>query len=459
MELKEQLIALYNRNSQTIVEGESDKVKALRSQAYAAFSQRGITFDNREAWKNFHFFDNLTTTYTLSEHQAISIFPALMDFECEVPDLKAARFPFLNGWYADNTQRLTTLDNGVILGSLIAAKRECPELIEQCLGTLSNNEYDGLTIANTLLHQDGMFVYVPDNVEVERPLQILNLIKTNSNLVINPRNLIVLGENARLTVLHCDDTLQHSNTLINAVTEVFQGKGSAFDYYKMENKEPESILISSLFVKQEQGSVLNTNSITFNAGKTRNNLNIQLNGKHCEADINGLYLVDRKQNIDNYVYVNHAAPDCHSRQLYKGIIDDEARAVFSGQINVAQDSQRTEAYQVNRNIALTNSARVITKPFLEIYADDVKCSHGATVGQLDKEAMFYLRTRGIGEKSAKMLLMHAFAAEVTSKIKIESLRNRVSEMAQLRLNGELHACEDCRLCCNSSNMAKCPSCN
>jgi Fe-S cluster assembly protein SufD len=195
--------------------------------------------------------------------------------------------------------------------------------------------------------------------------------------------------------------------------------------------------------------VLKTNSITLNGGLIRNNVDVKLNGEYAEADVFGVYLMDKEQHVDNQVFIDHASPNCYSNELYKGILDDKGTAVFNGHILVRKDSQKTNAYQNNKNILLTDTARANAKPFLEIYADDVKCSHGATVGQLDNEAMFYLQSRGIKEHDARMLLMYAFAADVINKINIEALKIRIDDMVKKRLRGELSVCDKCVLHCSS----------
>jgi Fe-S cluster assembly protein SufD len=218
----------------------------------------------------------------------------------------------------------------------------------------------------------------------------------------------------------------------------------------MENKSAESVLTNQIQVHQKTNSQFYSNIITFNAGKVNNFLHVHLNEPFADAQLNGLYLVDKQQAICNEVKVYHHAPDCTSRQLYKGIVDDKAHATFNGHIVVQQDAQRTVAFQINKNIALTDDAHVYTQPFLEIYADDVKCSHGATVGQLDENALFYLRSRGICQKNARMLLMFAFANEVAQTVEIEALSERLSQMIQQRLKGELHVCSQCALHCEGN---------
>jgi Fe-S cluster assembly protein SufD len=286
-------------------------------------------------------------------------------------------------------------------------------------------------------------------VSVEQTVQLVNIVDIKENLFINSRNLIILGNNSSLRLVHCDDSINHENTFINSVTEVIIGKNARLDHYKLQNKDDHTTIINSMFFSQAEGSNLTTNSISLNGGLIRNLVHVSLNGRQSNVEVSGLYLMDRYQHIDNQVQIHHIAPECTSRELFKGVLDDHASGVFNGHINVHRDAQLTNAYQTNKNILLTDKATIDTKPFLEIYADDVKCSHGATVGQLDPEAMFYIRSRGISEANARILLMYAFAAEVLNKISIPELHQRMDDMVKKRLRGELSQCEQCVLNCSS----------
>jgi len=302
-------------------------------------------------------------------------------------------------------------------------------------------------------NRNGISIHVTENVAVSKPIQIVSAIQTDQPLKLNQHFKITLEKNASLTLLHCDDSLQKEHSDIHNFVEVTLAENAHLHYYKMENKSAGSVLTNQIQVNQKSSSHFYSNVITFNAGKVSNFLHVHLNEPFADAHLNGLYLVDKQQAICNEVKVWHHAPDCTSRQLYKGIVDDEARAVFNGHIIVQQDAQRTAAYQINKNIALTDAAHIRTQPFLEIYADDVKCSHGATVGQLDENALFYLRSRGICKKNARMLLMFAFANEVAQTVKIQALSERLSQMIQQRLKGELHICSQCALHCDLYSSA------
>lgn len=368
-------------------------------------------------------------------------------FHCKVKDIDTQMCIFLNGWYVHNNQPLTILKNGIIVGSLMEAQRQFPEKVLPYLNDKPTPKEDDYSALNRQRYNDGLFIYVPDNVTAEKPIQLISLTDSAEELIINNRNLIVMGKNAELSFVQCDDSIEFKKCFINNVTKIYLAEDSRFSYYKMENKNPESLLFNEVDVLQKGHSQFYSNAMTFNTGYLRNRINVFLTEPFATANLYGLYLVDRNQHVDNQIFVDHQVPDCESHQLYKGIIDDAARADFLGHVVVQPDAQRTVAGQTNRNITLTDDAHVTSRPFLEIYADDVKCNHGTTVGQLDDEAMFYLRTRGICERNARMLLMFAFANEIANYIKIDSLRERYIEMIRKRLNGELTICDQCVLHC------------
>ena len=366
-------------------------------------------------------------------------------FKCQVSNMGSNMLPMLNGWFVHDDMQLKTYPNGVLAGSLKAALQQCPELVKPCFCQLKPEEKDDLITSNEQNFTDGIFIYVPDNVNVENPFQIISLINSREDLLVQNHNVICVGKNSTLTVIQCDDSIKHGKTFINVVTEITLQENAALHYYKTENKEAESLLFNRIFVNQKGYSNFHSNAITFNAGYVCYDIHVQLNEPFAEAQLYGLFLMDKTQKCDNRILVSHNATDCKSFQLYKGIMDDEAEAGFHGHVVVKPDSQRTSAFQTNRNILLTDKAKIHTEPFLEIYADDVQCSHGATVGQLDDEALYYLRSRGIGERSARKLLMFAFANEICQHVEIQALKDKLSDMVQRRLNGELTICDQCLL--------------
>ncbi|MCK5766314.1 MAG: Fe-S cluster assembly protein SufD, partial [Bacteroidales bacterium] len=291
----------------------------------------------------------------------------------------------------------------------------------------------------------------PDNVVVEKPMQMVSIINWDKGLLIQTRNLVILGKNSKMTMVHCDDSTNQEAMFKNSVTEVFIDEGAGLEHYKLQNLNNQSTLINATWFRQMKDSSLRSNAITLNGGLIRNYTHTVMDGEGASAEIYGVYLMDKTQHVDNQVFIDHAKPNCYSNELFKGILDEEASAVFNGHILVRKDAQQTNAFQNSKNILMTDTAKSHAKPFLEIYADDVKCSHGATVGQLDQEAMFYLRQRGICEANARLLLLYAFAGEIVDKISIKALKIRVDDMIRKRLKGELHICDTCALHCEGPN--------
>ena len=370
-------------------------------------------------------------------------------FECEIHGYHSHIVAMLNGWhYSKNGDKLQKLDNGVAIGSILTAQQELPELFGEYFGGIADTRQDGFATLNSAMFRDGIFIYVPDGVEVENAIQLIKMVNREEKLMINSRNLVILGKNSKLAFMHCDDSVNHFSTFINTLTEFYVGENASLDLYKLQNINDQTSLLNNTFIRQERNSRTKVSVLSLNGGKIRNELHVDLAGEGAEADLNGIYLMDKKQHVDNQVTVKHSVPNCYSSELFKGVLDNEATGVFNGYIYVARDAQKTNAFQRNNNILMTPQATIDTMPFLEIYADDVKCSHGATVGQLDEEALFYLMQRGINRDDARLLLMYAFTSEVTSKISIEPLRVSVEDMIKKRLRGELSICEKCVLHCS-----------
>ncbi|MCD6091471.1 MAG: Fe-S cluster assembly protein SufD [Bacteroidales bacterium] len=435
-----------------IVGKEGNAFKGLqnvRTSALEDFNRLGFPNKKMEKWRSTDLKNVLSFDYSMATKDFLMKDILEEVFECEVQELDSYVMNLYKGRFVYKESPLHILDDGVIVGSLSAAFDKYPELVEKHFGKYAKTENNAFNALNTALFLDGLFVYIPKNVKVEKPLQLINAVGTTEDVFVQNRNLIILEENSQLTLIHCDDSYNYKRSFTNSVTEIVLGANASIDHYRLQNINNNSSLKSTVAVEQARDSRLNTNSIILNGGLIRNESFVTLNGEGAHADILGVYLADKNQHIDNQVYVDHAVPHCTSNELFKGILDDYARAVFNGHILVRRDAQETLASQNNANIILTDKAMINTKPFLEIYADDVKCSHGATVGQLDDSALFYIRQRGISEDNARMLLMYAFAAEVTQKIKIDSLRERVEDMVKKRLRGELSICDQCVLQCSN----------
>ena len=445
------LVSLYETHRQQLVAGDTPRLAGLRDRAFQSFASLGFPDTKQEGWRHTDLKESLARLYDypldpLKETDIQKV------FQCNIPHLDTAILGQLNGWYVSRDVPLMELGNGMIMGSLSEARKKYPDLIEKYYGRAADDSTDAFTALNTAFVHDGIFVYVPAGVKSPRPVQMINVIHHESNLLIQSRNLIILGENARLSLVHCDDSYNHQGSFSNIVTEIFTGENAFLDHYKLQNLNNNSTLISSTFFRLDKAAGVESHYISLNGGLLRNNIRVVFDGPHGRADLFGLYLMDKKQHVDNQIFVDHASPECTSTEVFKGILDENARGVFNGHVLVRRNAAKTDARQSNKNMLLTDSARVNSKPFLEIYNDDVKCSHGSSVGQLDSMAMFYLRQRGISEESARMLLMFAFANEVVAKIAIPELRGRIEDMVKKRLQGELQICEQCVLHCSTPEM-------
>jgi len=303
---------------------------------------------------------------------------------------------------------------------------------------------DGLTAFNTAFVQDGYVLYVPENVIIEKPIQLTNISAGNNNSLINRRMLFILESGAQAKLLVCDHAYDENPMTANTqVVEIFAGENAELDFCELEESSPNTIRLTSNFVRQAASSQVRITGITLSNGTTRNNYTIDLVGEHAETHLYGMAIADSRQKVDNYTLINHLVPNCRCNELFKYILDDEAIGAFSGRIVVAKDAQKTEAYQSNRNLLGSRDCRMFSKPQLEIYADDVKCSHGMTTGQLDENALFYLCSRGIPEDEAVLLLKFAFSNDVIQGIRMEGLRDRLKLLIEKRFRGELVTCRDC----------------
>lgn len=447
--LESSLISVFEKHQRELFETSHPKVSRSRAEAIEFLKDKGLPTRKNEKWKNSPFPKQYEEEYLIDVPSAIYDKNVNEIFHCEVHGFEAQTYSLLNGWYySAEEKQLHTHENGVIVGSMRKAQLKYPELFDQYFGKMANHLQDGFTAANSALFRDGIFIYIPDGVEVENTMQLIKMINREEPLMVNSRNLIILGKNSKLTFMHCDDSVNHFSSFINTLTEVYISENAYFDLYKLQNINDNTSLLNNTFFHQEANSRLRVNVLSLNGGKIRNELHVDLLGEYAEADLNGVYLMDKQQHIDNQVFVNHAKPNCYSNELFKGVLDEEASGIFNGYIYVARDAQQSNAFQRNNNILMTPTAVIDTMPFLEIYADDVKCSHGATIGQLDDEAMFYLMQRGISKADARLLLMYAFLAEVTTKVSIEALRNNYEDMIKRRLRGELSICERCVLHCS-----------
>ena len=313
-------------------------------------------------------------------------------------------------------------------------------------GKLADTAEDGVTAFNTAFVQDGVLFYVPKNVVVEKPIQLVNILRGDVNFMINRRVLVILEEGAQARLLVCDHAMDSVNFLATQVIEIFAGENAVFDFYELEETHTSTVRISNMYVRQEANSNVLLNGMTLHNGTTRNTTRVTLAGEHAELNLCGMAIADKNQHVDNHTTIDHAVPNCTSNELYKYVLDEQAVGAFAGLVLVRPDAQHTSSQQTNRNLCATRDAHMYTQPQLEIYADDVKCSHGATVGQLDESALFYMRQRGIPVREARLLLMFAFVNEVIDTIRLDALKDRLHLLVEKRFRGELNKCQGCAIC-------------
>lgn len=446
VELQDELTALYTANLNDISSTASEYVNQYRDRAFTDFNKLGIPDKKNEAYRYTNLEQYLTGEYTYELAPSGFKVDLVELFRCDIPELDTYIVLVLNGFF--NTQNFKAkLPKGVIIDSFAKASLEHPEIVNQHYAKYADTSLDSLAALNTLFAQDGIFIYVPSNVKIEKPIQVINIGFSFKNLRITRRNLIVIDEGANADILVCDHTLCKKSFITNSLTEIYVGPSARLEYDRMQNENIHSSQISNTFVHQKDNSTFTSNTISLHGGLIRNNTFAKLDGQGIQNNTYGLFLCDDNQHFATFTDIHHAKPHCQSDQLIKGILDDNATGAFNGKIYVDEGAEKTIAYQRNNNILLSNSAKMNTKPQLEIYNDDVKCSHGATIGQINKDALFYLRSRGIDEREAKHLMNYAFANEVISKIALDPLRERIIDQVDKRLRGQLSSCDNCKIGC------------
>jgi Fe-S cluster assembly protein SufD len=446
-EKTERFVNLYRENLDKIEAKSSPYLNSFREAALNEFVRLGVPTKKNEAYKYTNldiFFNHEYNNYFIPKRED---YIQAEEFRCDVTDLDVHGIVLINGFYPTINEKLRELPGGIWIGSLSEAAVRFSAQIEKHYGKYAGSKTDGLIHLNTAMASDGVFIYVPDGVVLKKPIQIINLVSASEDIFTQPRNLIIVGKNAEVTLIVCDHTLSPNRFLSNSVTEIHVDENSAFDIIRVQNAHNNAGKLTHTFIHQERNSRASSNNITLHGGLVRNSTYHYLGGEGAESNSFGLYFTDKVQHVDNFVNVEHAFPNCNSNQLFKGVLDDMSTGAFNGRIYVAQDAQKTLAYQKNSSILLTDDAKMDTKPQLEIYADDVKCSHGATVGQLDENALFYLQSRGISNREARLMLMFGFAHEVLQNIKVEALRERMDNLVMQRLKGELSRCASCMVKC------------
>lgn len=445
MRVEQQYIDLFSQAEKMIYKHSSDLLNAHRAKAFDDFKRSGFPTQKQENYKYTKVEKYFEPDFGLNLNRlSIPVNPYEV-FKCNVPDMETAvHFVVNDSFYSGGQKPKYDLPEGVIFGGLDEVSRKYPEVIDKYYGRLADTSEDAITAFNTSFVQDGVVFYIPDNVVVEQPIQLINILRSDVDFLMNRRVLVIVGNNAQGRLLICDHTMDNVKFLSTQVMEVFVGENANFDMYELEEVHTESVKFNNLYVHQSANSNVLLNGMTLHNGVTRNTTKVTLAGEGSHIDLCGMAVIDKEQHVDNNTLIDHTVPNCTSNELFKYVLNDKSVGVFTGLVLVRPDAQKTYSQQSNRNLCMTKDARMYTQPQLEIYADDVKCGHGATVGQLDLNALFYMQTRGIPEQEAKLLLMFAFVNEVVDTIRLEPLKERLHKLVEKRFRGELGGCGECR---------------
>lgn len=445
MNAQQQYIDLFRQNRPLIDGHSAPLMNALRDQAFADFRRLGFPTRKVEEYRYTDMQEVFAPDYGVNLQRVQFPVNPHDIFKCSVPNLSTSLYFVVNDLFYDSVLPKAQLPEGVIVGSLCRLAKEQPELLQSYYGQLAKTGTDAVAALNTMLAQDGLLIYVPKGVAVDKTIQVVNILRSDVDLMVNRRVLIVLESGAQAKVLFCDHAMDERPFLATQVAEVFVGENAHLELYDLEATHLQSRRVTSTYVRQEAYSTLNMCTITMHNGLSRNTLEVDLAGPYAETGVNGCVVADRQEHVDNNTLIRHSVPHCQSNELYKYVLDDSAVGAFAGKVLVVPDAQKTISNEVNANLCASADARMYTQPMLEIYADDVKCSHGSTVGQLNEQALFYMRQRGISEAEARLLLKFAFVGEVIDSIRLEALRDRLHYLMEKRFRGELSHCEGCKV--------------
>ena len=440
MNSEQQYIELYEQARGMICQHSSDVMNAVRDAAFERFRAIGFPTRKVERYKYTDMQSLFAPNYGLNLNRLEIPVNPYDAFRCDVPNLSTMLYFVVNDAFYLKALPKSHLPEGVVVGSLKSFATTT------YYHRLAAKDDDAVTHLNTMLAQDGLYVYVPKGVVLERAIQVINILRSDVDLMVNRRVLIVLEEGAEAKFLFCDHAADDRHFLTTQVIEAFVGENAKLDLYCLEETHAKNVRISNVYIDQQANSRVNHNVITLHNGTTRNKLNLELNGEGAECFCNGCAIADKQQHVDNNTLIAHQVPHCSSRELYKYVLNDESTGAFAGKVYVAKDAQKTVSQMTNQNLCATKQARMYTQPMLEIYTDDVKCAHGSTVGQLNDAALFYMQQRGISRKEAQLLLQFAFINEVIDQMELEPLRDRLHNVVEKRFRGELSKCEGCKLC-------------
>ncbi len=430
MDLKDKLLSSFLAFENNV--DLENPVHEIRSEAIKNFEEKGFPSKKEEAWKY--------TSLNSLQKVDFSIFPK-QENTLEYKDIKkyflheidTYKIVFVDGVYSSYLSETTHDGVDVCLMSSAFSKPMFRQVIDVYFNKVASKD-ESLTTLNTAFCKEGAYIYIPKNKMPKKPIQILHLATGNeAALMLQPRNLVVVEENAEVQIIERHQSLTENEVFTNSVTEIFAAKDANVDYYKVQNDANTASLIDNTYISQKDNSVVRVHTFSFGGKLIRNNLNFYQNGERIDSTLKGVTILGEKQHVDHHTLVHHAQPNCESHQDYKGIFGEKSTGVFNGKIIVDKIAQKTNAFQQNNNILISDKATINTKPQLEIFADDVKCSHGCTIGQLDDEALFYLRSRGIPKKEATALMMYAFANNVLESVRIPEVKTRINKIIANKL--------------------------
>jgi Fe-S cluster assembly protein SufD len=445
---EKQYIELFTTHEATVRQHAATCMNRPRTQAFADFERQGFPSLKTEDYRYTDVKQAFAPTYGLNLKRFQSTVNPSDVFRCEVPNLSTQLFYIVNDSFCEQTTPPPSrLPAGVYAGSMKHFSEQHPAIAARYYGQIATTAAeDAITPLNTMFAQDGFVLYVPRKVKINQTIQLIQIIRSQTDIMANRRLLIILEPYSEARLLVCDHNVDTIKSLSTQVIEIYAHEGAYFDYYDLEESATSNTRFSSLYLSQSARSNVLINGITLSNGLTRNNYRITLQGEEAETTLCGMAIQDQRQQVDTCTHITHAAPRCKSTELFKNLLDDRSTGIFSGRILVKEGAIRTEAHQTNRNMCLTRESRIYGKPQLEINADDVKCSHGMTTGQLDEQALFYMQSRGIARDEARTLLSVAFTSDVIENVRLEPLKDRLHYLVEKRFRGESARCEQCNIC-------------
>ena len=429
MELKDKIVTSYVAFEDKV--DTNSAIHEIRTEALENFEKLGFPTKKLEAWKYTSLNNVLKNDFSLFPNRDVAV--ELADVKKYfIHDIDTYNVVFIDGKYSSFLSETTHDTIDVCLMSSALSKPKYKAVIDKYFNKVAKQ--DNLTSLNTAFASEGAYIHIPKNVEVKKPIQIINFTTGSEvSVMTQPRNLIVVDENAHVQIIERHQSLTSNAVLSNVVTEIFSAKSSTVDVYKIQNDDLNASIVDNTYVDQKSNSVVSVHTFSFGGNITRNNLNFYQNGEHIDSILKGITIIEGKQHVDHHTLVHHIEPNCESHQDYKGIFDERSTGVFNGKVIVNKEAQKTNAYQQNNNVLISDKATINAKPQLEIFADDVKCSHGCTIGQLDDDALFYMQQRGIPKKEGKALLMFAFANTVLESVKIPEVKTRITKLIANKL--------------------------